>query len=236
MARLKPVIAVAYLTTAPLLRSPLWMAAQLVTPVGVVLTTYMLAGKSALLHVLVGALVSVAAGSCIGIARLLVLFRLIGFHDIIVASPVGLHEYMLGLALSRLLGSLPAITVFSLALSTVAGFNAYRLAVLALAILFAWLLTSLLAFTIALYVESPVHIDSITLFLSSALILLPPVYYPLDALPDALKPVAFIAPTTYAAEMIRRVLVYDEPLHWLLAAALAYAAILSAVVSRRLAS
>lgn len=115
-------------------------------------------------------------------------------------SPV---EYMLGLALSRLLGALPSLLIFMGVLAYLGVLTFSNLAFVVGIIIFSWLLSSLLAFTISTNIKNVVHVDALSSLLSMTLVLIPPVYYPLSRLPAIFQKLALLIPTTYIAELMR---------------------------------
>ncbi|BAD84420.1 ABC-type multidrug transport system, permease component [Thermococcus kodakarensis KOD1] len=199
----RAIISIAYLNITGLLRSPLWIVPQILTPIAMVLILFIFGGKDLALYALVGALVALTVSTSISLSRLVVLLKFIGFQDIFVASPVSPVEYMLGLALSRLLGALPSLLIFMGVLAYLGVLTFSNLAFVVGIIIFSWLLSSLLAFTISTNIKNVVHVDALSSLLSMTLVLIPPVYYPLSRLPAIFQKLALLIPTTYIAELMR---------------------------------
>lgn len=83
----RAIISIAYLNITGLLRSPLWIVPQILTPIAMVLILFIFGGKDLALYALVGALVALTVSTSISLSRLVVLLKFIGFQDIFVASP-----------------------------------------------------------------------------------------------------------------------------------------------------
>jgi len=123
-------------------------------------------------------------------------------QDVMIASPVEEWVYVAGLALSELVYSLPAMGLFVL-LWTLGGW-ATPLAAITLAgvLLLVWAFASALGFTLATYFQDVRETFVFSSVISLSLSVIPPVYYPITALPAWLRPYAWLSPTTYAADLI----------------------------------
>ncbi|HTW55030.1 MAG TPA: ABC transporter permease [Thermoplasmata archaeon] len=125
------------------------------------------------------------------------------FQDVMVASPVEAPVYVLGMALSELVYSLPALAVFA-ALFGLYGFATLgSLPVVVGVVLLVWGFATALAFTLATYFQDVRETFMFSPIISLVLTVLPPVYYPLSALPGWAQVIARISPTTYAAELVQ---------------------------------
>ncbi len=125
------------------------------------------------------------------------------FQDVVVASPVEAPVYVAGMALSELVYSLPALAVFLL-IFTLEGFVSLEsVAVLTGVLVLVWGFASALAFTLATYFQDVRETFLFSPLISLLLTVLPPVYYPLRALPAWAQLAAHFSPTTYAAELVQ---------------------------------
>jgi ABC-2 type transport system permease protein len=125
------------------------------------------------------------------------------FQDIVVASPVEAPTYVLGMALSELVYSLPGLGVF-VALFVADGLaTPTSLAVLAGVLLLVWGFATALAFTLATYFQDVRETFMFSPLISLVLTVLPPVYYPLAYLPGWAQVAARFSPTTYAAALVQ---------------------------------
>jgi len=125
------------------------------------------------------------------------------FQDIVVASPVEAPVYIAGMALSELVYSLPGLAVF-VAIFVLEGYATVEsLAVLAGVLVLVWGFASALAFTLATYFRDVRETFMFSPLISLALTVLPPVYYPLSALPGWAQVAARFSPTTYAASLVQ---------------------------------
>ena len=123
-------------------------------------------------------------------------------QDVVVASPVEAWVYVGGMALSELVYSLPGMAVFA-GLWIYYGWATWWTAITLVAVLLlVWAFASALGFTLATYFEDVRETFVFSPLISLGLSVLPPVYYPITALPAVLRPVAYLSPTTYAADLL----------------------------------
>jgi len=125
------------------------------------------------------------------------------FQDVVVASPVEAPVYVTGMALSELVYSLPALAVFVALFAAWGHPTVVNLAVIGGVLVLVWAFASALAFTLATYFRDVRETFLFSPMISLVLSVLPPVYYPLSALPPWAQTVALISPTTYAAGLVQ---------------------------------
>jgi len=125
------------------------------------------------------------------------------FQDVVVASPVEAPVYVAGMAMSEFVYSMPAVAVF-LVLFVVWGYATWvSLAVLAGVLVLVWAFASALAFTLATYFQDVRETFLFSPMISLMFTVLPPVYYPISALPAWAQFAAKFSPTTYAAGLVQ---------------------------------
>lgn len=125
------------------------------------------------------------------------------FQDIVVASPVEAPVYVTGMALSELVYSLPALAVFVILFVAWGFATLTSLVVVAGVCVLVWAFASALAFTLATYFKDVRETFIFSPMLSLLFTVLPPVYYPISALPGWAQVAARISPTTYAAGLVQ---------------------------------
>ncbi len=124
------------------------------------------------------------------------------FQDVVVASPVAAWVYVGGMALSELVYSLPGLAVFIFLWAINGWATLFGALTLAGVLLLVWAFASALGFTLATYFEDVRETFVFSPLISLGLSVLPPVYYPIQHLPAAIRPFAYLSPTTYAADLI----------------------------------
>jgi ABC-2 type transport system permease protein len=125
------------------------------------------------------------------------------FQDIVIASPVEAPVYVAGMALSELVYSLPAIAVFIVLFALDRFATLGSVPTVAGVLLLVWAFATALAFTLATYFEDVRETFIFSPLISLSLTVLPPVYYPLSALPAWAQVFARFSPTTYAASLVQ---------------------------------
>ncbi|MCI4370068.1 MAG: ABC transporter permease [Thermoplasmata archaeon] len=125
------------------------------------------------------------------------------FQDVMVASPVEAPVYVAGIALSELIYSLPGLGVFVVLwrLNGPIGLDA-ALSVVGILIT-VWALATALGFTLATYFTDIRETFVFSSVISLGLSVLPPVYYPISAIPASVRWLAYASPTTYAAFLMQ---------------------------------
>lgn len=125
------------------------------------------------------------------------------FQDVVVASPVEAPTYIAGMALSELVYSAPGLGVF-IVLWIVGGWSSAPGAVVLLGVLLlVWAFATALSFTLATYFADVRETWMYSPLISLGLSVIPPVYYPISALPGWAQQAAYLSPTTYAAQLVQ---------------------------------
>jgi ABC-2 type transport system permease protein len=125
-------------------------------------------------------------------------------QDLVVASPVEGPIYVAGMAVSELVYSLPGMALLvvlwvNLVLPTV---SLAAVGTIIGVLLLVWAFGSALGFTLATWFEDVRETFVFSPLISIGLTVIPPVYYPVSAIPAALRPFAYLSPTTYAADLM----------------------------------
>jgi len=126
-------------------------------------------------------------------------------QDMIVSSPTGWLTYMTGISLSEIVYSIPALLVLtilasfglSLTLAGALGFVAVLLLI--------FIASSSIGFTLSTFSSDIVQSFAFTRLLSTFFSTIPPVYYPITYIPLPFRYLAYLSPTTYAAELVQNI-------------------------------
>ena len=122
-------------------------------------------------------------------------------QDMIVSSPTTWQTYMFGMAISEIVYSLPALIV----LLVLAHYYVQLSAVGALSLLGVLLLMFLtsvaIGFTLSTFSTDIVQSFAFSRLISTLFSTIPPVYYPITYIPLPYRYLAYLSPTTYAAEL-----------------------------------
>ena len=125
------------------------------------------------------------------------------WQDVMVASPVEAPVYVAGMALSEFLYSLPGIGVFLALWGTQGTLSWTGVLTVAVVLILVWAFASALGFTLATYFEDVRETWVFAPLISLSLTVLPPVYYPVSYIPADFRMLAYVSPTTYAANLMQ---------------------------------
>jgi len=185
------------------MRAPLWIASYVTPPLSILIILKFVSYGRTMSFGIVGGLTMIIVSNGLGLLSDAATYRLhFKFQDLMVAGPVSQWAYMLGLALSGLLFSLPGIAVF-ISLMGVLGIHIYSAAEAAFAIAMLWAASAGLGFSLSLIFRDLKEVWSTTSILVFAISVLPPVYYPLTILPRYVGYLSLVSPTASAAALLQ---------------------------------
>ena len=126
-------------------------------------------------------------------------------QDMVVSSPTRAWIYLLGMSLSEIVYSIPALIVLSILAyiyihSSVIGYLAI-IAVMLIMFSFA----SALGFILSTLSSDIVQSWAFSGIVSTILSALPPVYYPITYIPQPFQYIAYLSPATYAAQIVQNI-------------------------------
>ncbi len=204
MSRLRESWYIGLLDSLPLLRDPMLLIVLSLISFLPVFFLFLFQGADAAMPGLVGAVVLTLAFVGLFAAQSVYFnknwFR---FQDMLVASPVSPVSYALGLSLSTLLSSSPAIVIaLAILLANIPIGPVAFLGVLGVTVLM-WLSMVFIGFAIGATTKNTRRANSLPQILGFVLGFLPPVYYPLALLPPWLQPFAMLIPSTHAAQLAK---------------------------------
>ena len=186
--------------------SVMWLGSILDTVA--MLTLLILIGRGTLFpHILVGASIAFAYGAGVGQLSVdLVGLRLSKFKYVFVSSPLSPTIYMIGAAIGM---SIPSLIYLIPIVSIVVAIQRPGLAAVfqyLVVLLCVWIIGIGLGFLIASFSRTSIHAMYASRVLISLTVYLMPVYYPLSSLPEYIRILTFVSPTTHAALIARSLL------------------------------
>jgi len=122
-------------------------------------------------------------------------------QQVFVASPVSSFAYVLGMALSELAFTLPALALFLGILTIVHPITPGAFGILVGVVLLTWLMATTLGFLISTLFRQLREIWPIGTLVFSSLAVLPPLFYPIRAIPESARWATFLAPSTFAGQL-----------------------------------
>lgn len=188
----------------PIRTQPLYLINLVASPLSFLFFIWIVSRGSDLAYGIMGGMVLTMLSVGTGLQSDLTHYRHdMKFQDVVVASPVEAPVYVAGMALSELVYSLPALSVFVLLFVYYGYATLSSVVVLAAALLLIWSFATAFAFTLATYFQDVRETWMFSPIFSLVLTVLPPVYYPITYLPQWARVAALFSPTTYAAELVQ---------------------------------
>jgi ABC-2 type transport system permease protein len=183
-------------------RSPIMFIAIVLTPLSFLFFLYVIAPHSVLPFGIVGGVMFTALFTGNGMLNDCAYLRLERqLQQVFITSPLRPMGWILGMALSELAWTLPALVLFLLVLTLVVPIGALTLLALVGVVLLTWLLATSLGFLISTFFRTLREIWPVGTVVFTTLSVLPPVFYPLAEIPANFRWAAFIAPSTFASQL-----------------------------------
>lgn len=123
-------------------------------------------------------------------------------QDMIVSSPTSAGTYMGGMAAAELVYSIPGIAILLALAAIFIQPDIIQIAVLSTVLLLMFAVSVAIGFMLSTLSSDVVQSYAFSRLLALLFATLPPVYYPITYVPYPLNYLAYLSPTTYAAEIM----------------------------------
>jgi ABC-2 type transport system permease protein len=123
-------------------------------------------------------------------------------QDMIVSSPTNSHLYMSGMALAEIVYSFPALFILVVLAGIYLHPSLVQIAILSIVLLLMFAVSVAIGFMLSTFSSDVVQSYAFSRLLSLLFATLPPVYYPITYVPSPFNYLAYLSPTTYAAEIM----------------------------------
>lgn len=202
---LRKVCGIAYLCSRWILRQPAWLIQNVLTLIGFSILLYAWGGVEGLRYIIIAWIIGGLWSTGVNIvAQEVGWHRMMYLHDMLIASPIKPVHYLIGMFITSLI--FPVIGLLTM-IPLAYILNAWNIMLISLIMGLPVLLTSIMVgLIIVMRIEKPVNISAITNPIAWLLVILPPVYYPAWILPQPLRYVALIIPTSASAEISRQLI------------------------------
>jgi ABC-2 type transport system permease protein len=124
-------------------------------------------------------------------------------QDMIVSSPTSAAIYMAGMALSEIVYSLPAFIVLTLLAALFIHTTLLGYLTIFVILILMFIFSISLGFIISTFSSDVMQNWAFSGILSTLLTTIPPIYYTITYIPLPYRYIAYISPTTYAAEIVQ---------------------------------
>ncbi len=133
-------------------------------------------------------------------------------QELYVASPIRSFTYVAGLASSEFAFTLPPLVVLFVILISVLPVSPVQLLFMVLVVLLTWIMATSLGFMVSSFFKEFREIWPIASLIFNTISIIPPIFYPITAIPQNIRWLAYLAPTTYASQLGDNVLgLLDNP-------------------------
>lgn len=183
-------------------RSPIMFVAVVLTPLSFLFFLYVIAPHSVLPFGIVGGVMFTALFTGNGMLNDCAYLRLERqLQQVFITSPMRPLSWILGMALSELAFTIPALVLFLFVLGLVVPIGALTYLALVGVILLTWLLATSLGFLISTFFRQLREIWPVGTVVFTSLSVLPPIFYPLAEIPSPFRWAAFLSPSTFASQL-----------------------------------
>jgi ABC-2 type transport system permease protein len=122
-------------------------------------------------------------------------------QDMVVSSPTNWMTYMFGMALSEIVYSFPALVVLGVLAYYFMELSTTGILALIGVLLLMFMTSVAIGFTLSTFSSDIVQSFAFSRLISTLFSTIPPVYYPITYIPLPYRYLAYLSPTTYAAEL-----------------------------------
>src|SRR5271157_94590 len=129
-------------------------------------------------------------------------------QDMVVSSPTSSFTYITGMGVSELIFAAPVIALLSILAAIYIHPTLIQTAIIVAVMAVTFVFSIVLGFILSTLTSDVVQSWGFSGIVSVVLSTLPPVYYPLSYIPMPFQYLAYISPTTYAAEIVQSAIGY----------------------------
>ncbi len=188
------IVCLARMLSGEYLKLPLAFVSDLIIPLVLFVIVQLSTGKG--VESLIGILIAFAwAAGAFTLSRKLAVYRMYRLLDVFIASPVTQLEFAIAAALAHLVVLVVPALVILVLIVVLQGGASWSMLVLVGMTLAAWFLGIVFGLFVFNKMADPVKISSLANLMNLALIMLPPVIYPIELLPEPLRLVSLLVPT-----------------------------------------
>ena len=126
-------------------------------------------------------------------------------QEMIVSSPTNWLTYMIGLSLSEIVYVTPALVVLTILASFGLSLTLAGVLEFVAVLLMVFIASSSIGFTLSTFSSDIVQSFAFSRLVSTFFSTIPPVYYPITLIPIPFRYLAYLSPTTYAAELLQEI-------------------------------
>lgn len=188
----------------PLWRRPMALIAVISTPFSFLFFIYLFGGASKILIGAIGGVLFTIVNAATMLQTDLLFYKLdLKFQQIVASTPVKPLVYTFGLATGNIVFTLPGLAIFMIIIVWQAHVSVLQVLSIIGVLMVTWVIFSMFSFLVSTRVREMRDIWPISVMFSIIFGVVPPIYYSISALPGPLQYVAYIVPTTWAAILLK---------------------------------
>lgn len=183
------------------------LLAVISTPFSFLFFIYLFGGASKLLIGAIGGVLFTIVNAATMLQTDLLFYKLdLKFQQIVASTPVKPLVYTFGLALGNIVFTLPGLAIFMVIIMWQSQITVLQVLSIIGVLLVTWVIFSMFSFLVSTRVREMRDIWPISVMFSIIFGVVPPIYYSINALPATIQYVAYIVPTTWAAILLKGII------------------------------
>jgi len=181
---------------------PVVLVNTVLSPIGFLLVVYFVSRGGLVDQAIEGALIMSMFSNGMALQRdLSHLKNDFKLQDMVVSSPTTPAAYVFGMALSEIVDSTPALITLVILMALVVKPTSFQALELLGVMSLMFIASVTIGFTLSTFSSDIVQSFAFSSLISTLFSTLPPVYYPITYIPLPYRYLAYLSPTTYAAEI-----------------------------------
>ena len=194
----------------PLWRRPVALIAVISTPFSFLFFIYLFGGPSKILIGAIGGILFTIVNASTMLQTDLLFYKLdLKFQQMVASSPVKPMIYTIGLATGNIVFTLPGLAIFMAIIIYESHIGVLQVLAIIGTLVVTWTIFSMFSFLVSTRVREMRDIWPISVMFSIIFGVVPPIYYSISVLPGAMRYVAYIVPTTWAAILLKGIVLQN---------------------------
>lgn len=194
----------------PLWRRPVALVAVISTPFSFLFFIYLFGGPSKILIGAIGGILFTIVNAATMLQTDLLFYKLdLKFQQIVASTPVNPLVYTFGLATGNIVFTLPGLAIFMGIIVYESHIGIMQILAVIGTLIITWVIFSMFSFLVSTRVREMRDIWPISVMFSIIFGVVPPIYYSVSVLPGPMRYVAYIVPTTWAAILLKGIVLQE---------------------------